>query len=372
MILGAGCGGLTLTRALRFVHAELTLVDRHDSHLYRSKLYAAAAGTAEPARLQVSLKSLLQGQGNISLVQGEALYLDARGRRLILPDRALRYDVLVVATGSRSRYGLEEWQRWAPGLRSAEDARSIREKLQDRDTAVVIAGGGTAGVELAAAVSRMDRMRRVILVDEGTRVLASFPDRLARETERHLHRLGVEIHYERLVIGIDGEGVRVSGPQGRESILSQAVLWAGGVEGSSFGAVLRSETGVLLDETGRVCVNADLTIPGHPEIFVIGDLSSVVHKGARLDGLATVAAQQGRYVGAAIRERMAGYDARPFEYVDQGRFAILGRGGVGVIGDTELQGVSAWLASRLAQSWSEPGDLIPDFHAYSAATGSST
>lgn len=370
MILGGGCGGLSVARALRFVDVQITLVDRQEAHLFQSKWYRAAV--SQPQNLQANFARVLDGQKNVQLVQGDAVYLDAQQRRLILADRALQYDTLVVAAGSRPRYEREEWQASAPCLHSTDDAQRVREKLEDRDTAVVVVGGGVAGVELAAAVARVDRARRVVLVERGVRVLPSFPEKLAREAERQLERRGVEIRCGQHVVGMDGDSLRVSGDQGRERILSRAILWAGGVQGSRFAEVLRSQTGVPLDEAGRVCVRADLTIPGHPEIFVIGDLARVLDDGEPLDGLATVAAQQGRYVASAIRERMAGYDARPFEYLDQGRFAILGRGGIGVLGDAQLRGTSAWLASKLARQWSSPVDLLPRPRFYSATTGTAT
>ena len=372
MILGGGCGGLTVAQALRFAPVQVTLVDREGSHVSQSQLYAVAVGSKEPRNLRIQRDALLTGQQNVVLVTGEAVYLDVRQRRLVLTDRALPYDVLVVATGSRSRYGRDEWEQTAPGLKSADDAGRIREKLRDRQTTVVVVGGGVAGAELAAATARADQARRVVLVEEGLRILAGFPEHLVSDAAAQLARLSVEIRYGLHTIGMDSESIRFSGARGREKILSRAVLWAGGVEGSGFGAVLKHETGVPLDEIRRVCVNADLTIPGHPEIFVIGDLARVMHEGSPLDGLATVASQQGRYVASAIRERMAGYDAAPFEYVDQGRFAILGRGAVGVMGDTQLRGTTAWLAAKLAQRWSTPGSKIRRLRGYSAATGART
>lgn len=370
VILGGGVGGLSLVRSLRFVHAEITLVDRRDSHVFQSRLYSAAVSGR--GRLESSFTRLLNGQKNVQVVRGEAVYLDALQRRLILADRALPYDILVVAAGAQPRYERDEWQRFAPGLKTAEDARRIHEKLQDRGTSVVIAGGGVAGVELAAGVARSDRLRRVVLLESGERVLPGFPPALAAAAEGSLRRLGVEIQCGRHVIGMDAGSVRVSGELGREKILSRAVLWAGGVYGSGFGAALRSEAGAALDEQGRVRVAPDLTVPGHPEIFVIGDLARVLYEGVPLDGLATVAAQQGRYAAAAIRERMTGYDPRPFEYVDQGRFALVGRGGIGMVGETRLHGTAAWLAAKLAQKWSAPEDLFPRLHAYSVATASKT
>jgi NADH dehydrogenase len=213
-------------------------------------------------------------------------------------------------------------------------------------------------VELAAAVARADRSRRVVLAEDGPRLLSGFPEKLATDAQRKLQRLGVEIRLGLHAIGVDEESVRFSGTQGRERISSRVVLWAGGVEGSGFGSVISSETGVKLDEVGRVCVNPDLTVPGHPEIFVLGDLARSIYEGRPLDGLATVASQQGRYVASSIRERMAGYTPRPFEYIDQGRFALIGRGGIGILGDTQLQGTAAWLAAKLAQRWSAPGPIL--------------
>lgn len=370
LILGAGCAGLSLARALRFAPVEITLLDRRSGHLDPSKLYVAVF--AGPRGLETPLSEVLTGQKNVQVVQGEAVYLNSRQRRLILADRTLPYDVLVIATGSQPRYEREIWQQIAPALKCGDDARRVREKLLDRGTASVIIGGGVAGVELASAVALTNRSRRVVIIESGKRILAGFPQPLAEEAERRLRKLGVELRCGLHVVGMDAESVRASGAQGRERFLSRAVLWAGGVEGSGFGAALHSEAGAALDEAGRVRVEPDLTLPGHKEIFVIGDLARVLHDGVPLDGLATVAAQQGRYVASSIRERLAGYDARPFEYVDQGRFAILGRGGVGMIGDAQLRGPTAWLAAKLAQKWSRPTDLLRRLRAYSAATGSRT
>jgi NADH dehydrogenase len=367
VILGGGCGGLSVARALRFTPAQIILVDRQPSHLSQSRLYAAAVRGTNPS---IPFATLLRGQKNVQIVRGEAVYLDSRQRRLVLTDRALPYDVLVVATGSRSCFGRDAWKSHAPALKSVDDARRVQEKLRDRDSTVVVVGGGVAGVELAAATAKVDRARRVVLVHEGERILPEFPENLALDATRQLERIGVEIRSNLHVTGIDRAGVQASGAQGREQILSRAVLWAGGVQGSEFGNALQRETGVPLDDAGRVCVSPDLAIPGHPEIFVIGDLARALHEGRPLETLGTVASQQGRHVASAIRERMAGYDAPPFAYVDQGRFALLGGGGVGLLGESEMRGTAAWLAARLAQKWSSPVDLIPQV--YSAATASMT
>ena len=177
------------------------------------------------------------------------------------------------------------WASSAPSLTSIEDARRVRDKLQDRESAAVIVGGGVTGVELAAAMARADRVRRVVLVESGDRALSSFPTNLASAAEAQLRQLGVEILYQRHVVGMDQQGVRVSSDQGRERIASRAVIWAGGVQASRFAEALKSETGVPLDDAGRVCVQPDLTIPGRPEIFVIGDMARVLQdrKSTRLN-----------------------------------------------------------------------------------------
>jgi NADH:ubiquinone reductase (H+-translocating) len=350
VILGGGVGGLSVARALRFVqHAEITLVERQPLPVLPSRLYAIAAGKRPNPHPKLR---------HVSHVQGEAVYLDACRQRLLFTDRAIPYDVLVVATGSQARYERDEWRHVAPALKTCEDAERIREKLRDGETTAVIAGGGVAGVELAATIARANKDRRVILAENGARLLAGFPEALAIDAQQQLQRLGVEVRYGLQAIGMGKESVRFSGAQGRERIASRAIFWTGGVEGSGFGAALRSETGVKLDEAGRVCVNPDLTVPGHPEIFVIGDLARSLYEGYPLDGLATVASQQGRYVASSIRERMAGYTPRAFEYVDQGRFALIGRGGIGMLNDEPLRGTTAWLAAKLAQRWSAPNPIL--------------
>jgi NADH:ubiquinone reductase (H+-translocating) len=281
VILGGGVAGLSVAWALRYVHAAtVQVVEREQPGVLPSNLYALIAGKR---RRPIPIPC------NATVIRGEAVFLDARRRHLILADHAIPYDVLVVATGSRPCYERDEWARRAPSLKSTEDAGHIHKKLRDRDTSAVIVGGGVAGVELASTVARADRDRRVVLVEDGPRLLAGFPEELASDVQRQLQTLGIEIRFGLHTIGIDGECVRFSGAGGRQRITSRAVLWAGGVEGSGFGAVLRSETGAALDEVGRVCVTPELTVPGHPEIFVIGDLARSMYEGRPLDGLATVA-----------------------------------------------------------------------------------
>lgn len=361
LILGGGIGGLAVARALRFAPVDVTLVDREPRHLTARDLYAAALGRKAGARREV----LLGGQKNVQFVTGQAVYVDSARNRLLLEDRALPYDSLVVATGAQAHYGRPGWARSAPALRSPADARQIAETLKGSDGTVVVVGGGPAGVELAAHVARKWPARRVVLVDEGTMLLAHFPEGLQREAERRLKKLGVEVRYQLHVIAVTASGVRVSGPNGRETVVGSAVLWAGGVEGSAFGQALVQETRAETDEIGRIRVRPDLTVSGHPEIYVIGDLAHVEISGIPLPQLATIASQQGRYVASAIRDRLAGYEPAPFSHVDQGQFALIGRGGVGFLGDTQMTGASAYLAAKFALGW-------PRLRAYASVTGSST
>ena len=245
--------------------------------------------------------ALLNGQKNVRLVTGDAIYVDTARRRLMLAEQALPYDTLVVATGARARYGREDWSRQAPSIRTPDGAHRVAETLRATDGTVLVVGGGQSGVELAAHVARKWPHRPVVLLDEGTTLLAHFPQRLQREAERRLRKLGVEIRYGLHVIGVQSSGVRVSGPNGRETVAGSAVLWAGGVEGSEFGQTLAKETAAPLDESGRIRVRPDLTIPEHPEIYVIGDLARVETSGEPLPQLATIASQQGRYVASAIQ-----------------------------------------------------------------------
>lgn len=361
LVLGGGIGGLAVARALRFAPVQITLVDREPRHLTARDLYAAALGKKAGLRRE----ALLGGQKNVELVTGEAVYPDVSRSRVLLADRALPYDILVVATGARARYEREEWATKAPGLRSAQDAAQVAETLRQTDGTVVVVGGGPAGVELASHVARKWPDRPVILIDEGTTLLPQFPERLQQEAERRLRKLGVEIRYGLHVIGVTPAGARVSGPNGRETVPGSAVLWAAGIQGSEFGQALAKETRAKLDDIGRIHVQPDLTIAGHKNLSVIGDLARLETAGTPLPQLATIASQQGRYVASAIRDRLSGYEPAPFSHVDQGQFALIGRGGVGFLGDTLMTGTAAYLAAKFALGWR-------GLRAYSAATGSRT
>jgi NADH dehydrogenase len=307
------------------------------------------------------------------VILGEAVDLDADGRRLILADGSVSYDTLIVATGARNHYfGHEDWREAAPGLKSIEDATAIRHKIfyafeaaeREPDPAqrrawltFVIVGAGATGVELAGALVEIatDTLRndfrsihpeesQIVLLEGSPVVLPPYPKTLSEAAERSLIKLGVRPRTDVKVTGIDPEGVTLDTPQGPERIASRTVLWAAGVAASELGGVLARRAGAALDRQGRVTVGPDLAIPGRPEIFVIGDLAHVVQDGKPLPGVAPVAMQEGRYVADAIQERLGGRASKPFRYFNKGNLAVIGRAaGVADFGRFRFSGVVAWL-----------------------------
>lgn len=369
VILGGGFGGLYAARALRRAPVDITLIDRRNFHLFQPLLYQVATGSLSPGEIAAPLRSILSRQRNVRVVLEEAVSLDAE-QRLV---GAMPYDTLVVATGSRNTYfGNDQWQRVAPGLKSIEDATAMRRKIlyafeaaeRESDPATrrawltfVVVGAGPTGVELAGALSEIatDTLRhdfrsihpeesRILLLDGSPRVLPSYPEDLSAEAERSLVRLGVRSRNNVRVTAIDAEGLTLRTPQGEERLETRTVLWAAGVAPSEFGGVLERSAGAKLDRQGRVMVGPDLTIPGHPEIFVIGDLAYVEQDGKPLPGVAPVAMQQGRYVAQAILERLRGRPSEPFHYFNKGSLAVIGRAaGVADFGRLHFHGLPAWL-----------------------------
>jgi len=373
VIIGGGFGGLYAARTLKHENLSVTLVDRRNFHLFQPLLYQVATGALSPSEIATALRVLLHKQKNAQVLLDEAADLDAVQRQLILDHGALPYDTLIVAAGARNFYfGNDAWQPIAPGLKSLEDATRIRHKIlyafeaAERETdpdrrrcwlTFVIVGAGPTGVELAGALAEIanDTLRhdfrsihpeesRILLLDSSPRVLTAFPESLSTAAERHLVRLGVRVIPHVKVTAIDPQGVTFSGPTGAaDRIDARTVLWAAGVKPSPWGEILARRAGADLDRTGRVKVDADLTIPGHPEIFVIGDLAYREQDGVPLPGIAPVAMQQGRYVASVIIARLNNRASKPFRYFDKGYLAVIGRhAGVGVIGGIKLHGSIAW------------------------------
>jgi NADH:ubiquinone reductase (H+-translocating) len=373
VILGGGFGGLYAAKALRKAPVQLTLLDRRNFHLFQPLLYQVATGSLSPGEIASPLRAVLRRQQNTQVLMGEAVDLDAEHRQVILDSGQLKYDTLIVATGSTDSYfGHDDWKRVAPGLKSIEEATEIRHKIlyafeaaeKEHDPekrrewlTFVLVGGGPTGVELAGALGEIahDTLRRdfrsirpqeavIWLVEGGGRVLPTYPPDLSAKAEASLKRLGVTVRTNAFVTGIDPTGVTVKTTAGSERISARTVIWSAGVQASPFGRVLQQRAGAELDRAGRVLVNPDCTIAGHPEIFVIGDLAHLDQDGKMLPGVAQVAMQQGGYAAELIQKRLRGEASAPFRYFDKGNLAVIGRAAaVAQIGPLHMSGLLAWL-----------------------------
>ncbi|MFB3777432.1 MAG: NAD(P)/FAD-dependent oxidoreductase [Bryobacteraceae bacterium] len=374
VILGGGFGGIEAARGLGGAAVEVTLIDRRNFHLFQPLLYQVATGGLSPGDIAWPLRGILRAHRNVQVRLGEAVGIDVAGRRVLLAGGEAAYDVLVLATGaSHSYFGNQDWERWAPGLKTIEQAAEIRRRIllafeaaelePDADRrrswlTFAIVGAGPTGVELAGTLGEIarDTLRgdfrridpaeaRIFLLDLAPRVLPQFPEDLSARAEASLIRLGVRARCGVRVTGIDAEGVELQGPRGVERIPARTVIWAAGVQASPLGGMLATQTGAEVDRSGRVRVEADCTLAGHPEIFVIGDLADCRGRDGRsLPGLAPVAMQQGRYVAQAIRRRLRGETSPPFRYTDKGTLATIGRDhAVGILGRLHVHGRLAWL-----------------------------
>jgi len=372
VILGGGFGGLYAAKALSG-HAKVTLIDRRNFHLFQPLLYQVATGSLSPGEIAAPLRSLLRGHRDTFVVMDEAVGLDADQRRVLLAHEApIEYTHLIVATGAvNSYFGHDDWRKVAPGLKSIEDATAMRHKIlaafeaaeREPDPAqrrawltFVVVGAGPTGVELAGALAEIarDTLRRdfrhfrseesrILLLDGSPHVLPAYPVDLSEQAARQLIRLGVRPRTNVRVVEMDAEGLTLQTPDGGERLATRTVLWAAGVRPSPFGTVLAERAGAKLGRQGLVMVAPDLSIPDHPEIFVIGDLACREQDGVPLPGIAPVAMQEGRYVASVIVARLENRPAKPFRYFDKGYLAVIGRNkGVGVIGGVKLHGWIAW------------------------------
>jgi NADH:ubiquinone reductase (H+-translocating) len=370
VIVGGGFGGLAVAKALRKAPARLFLLDRTNHHLFQPLLYQVATSVLTPEQIGSPLREVLWKRENTTVILGEVKGVDKDGKRVFYDsaDRQgvpLAYDYLVLATGaSQSYFGHNEFEKYAPGLKSLTDAVAVKDKIlqgfeqaeaeedpsRHRDLLTfVLVGAGPTGVELAAAIAglvqttlksqfrRIDpTSARIVLVDQGKRVLGSYSESLSAAAKKRLERLGVEVRLGQSVDQIDEDGVVVAG----ERIASKTVIWTAGVTPSPAGKWLGVET----DRAGRVRVGNDMSVPGHPEVFVVGDTASFEQDGRPLPGVAQVAMQQGRYVGKLIHRRIAGKAApRLFRYFDKGSMAVVGkRFAVLESGKVQLSGLLAW------------------------------
>ncbi len=376
VVLGAGFGGLNAIRALRNAPVEITVVDQRNHHLFQPLLYQVATSVLSPGDIAYPIRAILKKQSNARVLLGRAEAVDLPARQVRLADgEALSYDYLVIATGaSHAYFGHDEWERWAPGLKTLEDALEIRRRIllafehaeREPDAArraawltFVVVGGGPTGVELAGAIAEIardvmvhdfrhidPRESRVLLVEAAPHLLTAFPPDLSAYSAGALKRMGVEVLTGTMVTCVDARGVelRSPGPAGELTqqvrIDADTVLWAAGVAASSLARTLAVE----LDRVGRVPVSPELTVAGHPEVFVIGDLAHLEWNGKPLPGVAPVAIQQGRHVAANIRRALAGRPYSAFHYFDKGSLAAIGKlKAVGFRHRAHLRGLFAWL-----------------------------
>ena len=375
VIVGGGFGGLQAALSLKRAPVEVTLVDRRNFHLFQPLLYQVATGGLSPANIASPYRAVLRRQQNARVVLGEVTGFDVPGRRVLLAGgAALPYDSLVVASGSRHHYfGHDEWEKVAPGLKTVEDATAMRRRIllafeeaekaespEERAAWItfVLVGGGPTGVELAGAIGELahwtfrgnfraiDPARARILVVEGNdRILPAYPPDLSARAVRSLERLGAEVMTSALVVDVRPDGVTVRRDGRDERIVSRTILWSAGVAASPLGKAIAAACGVATDKAGRVPVLADLTLPEHPEIFVVGDLAVVRGSdGQPLPGVAQVAMQEGRYAARLIAARLERRIVPPFRYNDLGIMATIGRAAaVGVIRGLHVWGYPAWL-----------------------------
>ena len=366
VIVGAGFGGLRAARALKHGNVRITVIDRRNYHLFQPLLYQVATAGLSPNDIAYPIRAVLRRQKSTRVFLAEVVAIDTKRRKVILQDGEVEYDYLVLATGAgHSYFGHPEWEAYAPGLKSIEDALEIRRRIllaferAERETdeerrrallTFVIIGGGPTGVELAGAIAEIaytvmaqdfrsirPQDARIILVEAGTQILPFMPESLSLKAEAALKRLGVEIVKNSPVTSVY-QGMVMAGTQ---TIHAGTVLWAAGVEPSP----LARSLSVPLDDVGRVLVNPDLSIPGHPEVFVIGDLAAFVDEtGKLLPGLAAVAVQEGRHVARNILRMCNGLPSEPFHYVDLGTMATIGRAAAVVnFNWIMLSGFVAWV-----------------------------
>jgi len=372
VIIGAGFGGLATAKALRHAEAEVLVIDRTNHNLFQPLLYQVATTVLSPAQIASPIRQLLKNQRNTTVFLGEVTGINKDAKFVYFSnedykDAPIEYDTLIIATGvAHSYFGHDEFAEFAPGLKGLADAVRIRNKilnaferaeaednpiLRQDLTTIVLVGAGPTGVELASSLAVLVRTRlkaefrridlaktRIVLVDMAPRVLGSFASELSEAAKHRLERLGVEVRLGHSVDKIDGDGVVVGG----EQIQAKVVIWTAGVAPSPAGKWLNVET----DRAGRVRIQSDLTVPGHPDIYVLGDTASLEQDGKPLPGVAQVAIQQGHYAGRRIARSLLGKPSpRPFRYFDKGNMAVIGAGfAIIQAGKVRLSGIVAWLA----------------------------
>lgn len=366
VVVGGGFGGLEVAKGLARADVEVVLVDRENHHCFQPLLYQVATAALSPADVAWPVRGILSGQSNVTVLMAEVTDVDLASRVVVADGRPLSYDTLVLATGAtHSYFAHPEWAPVAPGLKRIEDATDIRRRIlvafekaeltqdeaeRQRLMTFIVVGGGPTGVELAGALHELARLAmpldfrridprkaRIVLVEAGSRILPALPESLSDYAQRALERMGIEVRTGAAVTQCDRAGVDL----GPVRIAGATILWAAGVVASPAARWL----GVEADRAGRVKVEPDLTVPGHPEVFVIGDTAAVMDGGRPVPGIAPAAKQMGQFVAQAIRARLSGAPSHgPFRYRHQGDLATIGRKAAVVkVGRTELKGFLGWL-----------------------------
>ena len=375
IVLGGGFGGLSAVQRLKRAPVEVILIDRRNFHLFQPLMYQIATGSLSPGEIAAPLRGVLSRQKNTQVLLGEVSDIDPAAKKIQLLDGAtFDYDSLIVATGSQtSYYGNNSWREWAPSLKSVEEATAIRHKIlyaferAERATnheesrawlTFVIVGAGATGLELAGALAEIanetlkndfrhinPQEARILLVEGGPRVLPSFPEDLSAKAEKLVSKLGVEVMKGVMVTSINADGVTFRRGDKTESLAARTVLWAGGVETTTFGKKLAQRTHAETDKSGRIKVNSDLTIPNYPDIFIVGDLAHATEKdGKPMPGVAQVAIQGGAFAAKIIKARIENKKPEAaFHYFNKGDMAVIGRAAaVADIFGFHLSGFIAW------------------------------
>ncbi len=374
VIIGGGFGGLQAALAFKKGLVEATLVDRRNFHLFQPLLYQVATGSLSPANIATPFRRILKRRPNIHVLMGEVMNIDVVKKLVLLKEGELSYDTLIVAAGSTHHYfGHDGWARFAPGLKTIEDATEIRKKVltafekaegvNDAEEVrtwltFVVVGAGPTGVELAGALGEIARdalknefksidpsFLKIILVEGEARILQPYIPKLSRKAEEKLSHIGVTCRLKNLVIGVEKGALTIQEGNKTERIKTHTILWAAGIMASPLTAILSERTGATLDRFQRLAVEADLTLPGHPEIFVIGDMAALTDASSKiLPSTAPVAIQEGKYVARLIQKRLDGKTIQPFSYNDKGQMVTVGRtSAVAEIGRLNLWGYPAWL-----------------------------
>jgi len=391
VVVGGGFGGLQACLKLARLPVEVTLVDRRNFHLFQPLAYQVATGAVSPAEICYPLRRIFRRRRNVRVVLAEVVGFDLAARRVALHDvalgtapEALEYDTLIVSGGSQySYFGHDEWQEYAAELKSLEGALTIRRRILEAFEAAelesdperraelltfVVVGAGPTGVEMAGQIAEIahdargdfrsfdPERARILLVEALDRVLTTFPESLSAKALRSLENLGVTGRLGESVVDVDAQSVTVQGAdEATERIPTRTVIWAAGVNASPLARMLAEQAGEEVDRAGRLTVQGDLSVPGHPEVLAIGDMVSVRQPDGSalvLPGVAPVAMQQGRHAARAVRDRLAGREPKPFKYLDKGNLATIGRArAVADVKGVHLSGLLAWVTWLVVHLW---------------------